>query len=422
MRDLIFISYFFPPMGGGAVLRALKFVKYLPAFGWRPLVVAGAGGYHAYDASLLEELPAETEVTWAGRRRDFDGPADIARTLVTPRTGFLGKVGRRAALKGRGFFSFPDVYAWFAGPARRAARRFLERYPAELVFSTAPPYTSHLAAAKLAAEAGVPLVLDYRDAWTDNPFTAFPTPFHRWRGRRAEDQVLERAAAVFAVTEGMAGNFRRRVSGDVPVRFVPNGYDEGDFAEPEVVPDGPFTVAYAGQFYPGRMPWTFLRAASALVERRGLAPSDFRVLFLGPMPRAVRAGMAKYGVRVEATGLLSHRDAVRAVRAADVNLLIIGSRPGAGATLTGKVFEYLRGGRPVLALVPPDGEAAALVEEFDAGVVVAPDDVAGAEAALARLYDAGRQEPCLPPEGLARFERRNLAGEIATLFDDVVKS
>jgi glycosyltransferase involved in cell wall biosynthesis len=421
MRNLIFISYFFPPMGGGAVLRALKFVKYLPAFGWRPLVVAGAGGYHAYDASLLEELPAEAEVTWAGRRRDFDA-ADIARTLARPRSGFLAKVGRRAALKGRGFFSFPDVYAWFAGPARRAARRFLERYPVELIFSTAPPYTSHVAAAQLAAEAGVPSVADYRDAWTDNPFTAFPTGLHRRRARRAEDRVLERAAAVVAVTEGMAGDFLSRVGADVPVRFVPNGYDEADFAEPEVVPGGPFTVAYAGQFYPGRMPWTFLRAASALVERRDLGPGDFRVLFLGPMPRAVRAGMDKYGVRVEATGLLSHREAVRAVRAADVNLIIIGSRPGAGATLTGKIFEYLRAGRPVLALVPRDGEAAALVEEFDAGAVVAPDDVAGAEAALARLYDdrGAVSRPC--PQALRRFERRRLTAELAALFDDVVKS
>jgi glycosyltransferase involved in cell wall biosynthesis len=421
MRDLIFISYFFPPMGGGAVLRALKFVEYLPAFGWRPLVVAGAGGYHAYDASLLKELPAEAEVTWAGRRRDFDGAADIARTLVPPRTAFLAKVGRRAALKGRGFFSFPDVYAWFAGPARRAVRRFLERYPVKLIFSTAPPYTSHVTAARLAAEAGVPLVTDYRDAWTDNPFTAFPTGLHRRRARRAEDRVLERAAAVVAVTEGMADNFRRRVGADVPVRFVPNGYDEADFAEPAAAPDGPFTVAYAGQFYPGRMPWTFLRAASGFAEKRGLGAGDFRVLFLGPMPRAVRAGMDRYGVRVEATGLLSHRDAVRAMRAADVNLLIIGSRPGAGATLTGKIFEYLRAGRPVLALVPPDGEAAALVEEFEAGAVVEPDDVTGAEAALARLYDTGRQEPHLPPEGLARFERRNLTAEIAALFDDVAE-
>ncbi|MEE8640964.1 MAG: glycosyltransferase [bacterium] len=418
MRDVLFLSYFFPPMGGGAVLRALKFVKYLPAFGWRPLVVAGASGYHAYDESLLEELPAEAEVIWAGRRRDFEDGAGVARALARRRAGFLAKVGRKAALTARRFLSSPDVYAWFAGPARRAVRRFLQRSPVKLIFSTAPPFTSHVVAAALAREAGVPLVLDYRDAWTDNPFAAFPTAFHRRRARRVEGRVLEEAAAVVAVTEGMTHAFRGRLSAGVPVRFIPNGYDEADFAE-SAAPGGPFTVAYAGQFYPGRMPWTFLQAASAFAGKRGLEPGDFRVLFLGPMPRAVRAGMDRYGVRVEATGLLSHGDAVRAMRAADVNLLIIGAQPGAGATLTGKIFEYLRAGRPILALVPPDGEAAALVREFDAGVVLEPDDAAGAEAALAELYDDRPTAARAAPAGLARFERRNLAAELAALFDDV---
>lgn len=422
MRDVLFLSYFFPPMGGGAVLRALKFVKYFPAFGWRPLVVAGAGGYHAYDPTLVEEVPAEAEVIWAGRRRDFDDGAYVARTLARRPSGLAAKVGRRASLATRRLFSFPDVYAWFAVPAARAARRFLERRPAKLVFSTAPPFTSHVVAAELARAAGVPLVVDYRDAWTDNPFTAFPTCFHRRRARRAEDRVLERAAAVVAVTEGMADAFRRRVGPEVPVRFIPNGYDDADFDEPEAVPDGPFTVAYAGQFYAGRMPWKFLRAAAAFIEKRGLGPGSFRVVFLGPVPRAVRAGVDGYGVRVDATGLLSHRDAVRAMRAADVNLLIIGSQPGAGATLTGKIFEYLRAGRPILALVPPEGEAASLVEEFDAGVVVAPDDVAGAEAALAALYEDRRPGARPAPEGLGRFERRNLTGELAALFDRVVRN
>lgn len=419
MRDVLFLSYFFPPMGGGAVLRALKFVKYLPALGWRPLVVAGAGGYHAYDASLLDELPAEAEVTWAGRRRDYGDGAEVAKAFARRRSGLLAKVGRRAASASRRLLSFPDAYARFAGPARRAARRLLKSSPVKLVFSTAPPFTSHVVAAELAREAGVPLVVDYRDAWTDNPFAAFPTALHRRRAGRAEGRVLGRAAAVVAVTSGMADAFRRRLGTDVPVRFIPNGYDEADFAGPAAAPAGPFTVAYAGQFYPGRMPWTFLEAASAFAERRGLGPEDFRVLFLGPMPRGVRAGLDRFGVPVEATGLLSHGDAVRVMRGADANLLIIGSQPGAGATLTGKIFEYFRAGRPILALVPPDGEAAALVWEFDAGAVVDPDDAAAAEGALAELYDKPPTAERAVPAGLARFERRNLAAALAALFDDV---
>jgi glycosyltransferase involved in cell wall biosynthesis len=419
MRDVLFLSYFFPPMGGGAVLRALKFVKYLPVFGWRPLVIAGARGYPASDPSLLEEIPDGAAVTWAGPRRDFGQGEQVAASRRPLRTDVTSRLARYAATKLSRFVSFPDRYAWFAGPARRAARPLLERHRPELVFSTAPPFTSHVVAAGLAREAGVPLVLDYRDAWTDNPFATFPTPFHRRRARRLEDELLAAANAVTAVTSGMAETFEGRAAGRYTVKLIPNGYDEEDFSGAAPPADGPFTVAYAGQFYPGRMPWPFLEAASAFVRARRLGPEDFRVSFLGHIGRRVFAAAAKFPVRVEGTGLLRHREAVGRIRAADVNLLIIGSFAGAGTTLTGKVFEYLRGGRPILALVPPEGEAAALVREFDAGVVVPPEDVAGIEAALARLYDERVRGPLPAPAGLVRFERRTLTSELAALFDDV---
>ncbi len=422
MRDMIFISYFFPPMGGGAVLRALKFVKYLPAFGWRPLVVAGAGDYHVRDKTLAAEIPSAALVRRVGRKSLLGRGAQEAAVPSPPSRHVVARLSRRLSRELRRVVSFPDIYSWFARPAYDAARRLLAAYGAELIFSTAPPYTSHVVAARLARDVGLPLVLDYRDAWAGNPFERPATAVHRWRTPRAEAAVLRRASAVVTVTEGMAEEYRRRLPGGGRVVFIPNGYDEGDFAEPAPSRDGPFTVAYSGQFYGDRMPWNFLAAAARFAARRGLGPDDFVVRFVGPIGRSVLRRAKGFGVCVDAPGVLGHRDAVRAIRAADVNLIIIGSRPGGAATLTGKIFEYLRAGRPVLGLVPPDGEAAALIEEFDAGAVVAPDDVAGAAAALARLYDDSGAAPRPCPQALGRFERRRLTAELAALFDDVVKS
>ncbi len=408
-------------MGGGAVLRALKFVKYLPAFGWRPLVVAGAGDYHVRDETLVAEIPAAAFVRHVGRGGLFAG-AQKAGPPSPPSRHVVARLSRRLSRQLRGVASFPDIYSWFARPGYGAARRLLTSHGGELIFSTAPPYTSHVVAARLAREAGLPLVLDYRDAWAGNPFERPPTPIHRWRTPRAEAAVLGRASAAVTVTEGMAEAYRRRLPGGRPVVFIPNGYDEADFAEPAPSREGPFTVAHSGQFYGDRMPWNFLAAAARFAARRDLGPDDFVVRFAGPVGRSVLRRAKGFGVRVDAPGVLGHGDAVRAMRAADVNLIIIGSRPGAAATLTGKIFEYLRAGRPVLGLVPPDGEAAALIRQFDAGAVVAPDDVDGAAAALSRLYDDRGKgaRPC--PRALRRFERRRLTAELAALFDDVVKS
>jgi len=420
MRDVLFLSYFFPPLGGGAVLRALKFAKYLPAFGWRPLVVGGLGAYQVYDETLMAEVPPDAVVkrAWPGGRVAEDGPAGLAATPASSRS-FVARTQRRLLKPLKKFFYFPDAYAPYAAGARAAALRLLEEYDAAAVFSTAPPYTFHIVAAEVAAASSLPLVLDYRDAWSENPFDRAPTPLHARRARRAEEGVLARASAVVAVTEGMAAAYKPRVAAETPVLFLPNGYDEADFAAAAPAGDGRFTVTYAGQFYGGRMPWTFLAAAAAFVERAALAPGDFVFRLLGPVGPSVLGRAASYGVTVEAPGVLGHREAVAAMRAADVNLLVIGDEPGAGATLTGKVFEYLRAGRPILALVPPEGEAAALITRFGAGAVVAPDDVAGAARALEAFYGRrGRPARAAAP-GLERFERKRLTGELASLLDDV---
>jgi len=412
MREVLFLSYFFPPLGGGAVLRAVKFVKYLPACGWRPLVVAAAGGYHVRDASLEAEIPSEVV-------RRAVAPPGGAEAVST--RNFLGRARRRLSREARRLLCFPDVYTWFARPAYEEARRLLAEHEVEVIFSTAPPYTSPLLASRLAAETGLPLVLDYRDAWTDNPLDKYPTPLHRWRTPRAEARVLSRAAAVTAVTAGMAEQYRRRAPEGCPVIFLPNGYDEADFASPAPPAEGPFVVAYSGQIYAGRRPGAFFAAAARFARRRNLGPADFVVRLVGPIGPGVARRAAAAGFPVEVAGLVEHGQAVRALRRADVNLLLIGSRPGAEATLTGKVFEYLRAGRPILALVPPRGEAAALVREFGAGVVVSPEDVAGAERALEELYEGRGAAPAPPPPGLERYERRRLAGELAAAFEEVCR-
>lgn len=406
-------------MGGGAVLRALKFAKYLPEFGWRPLVVAGAGGYHVRDESLTTEVGAAALVRRVGPRRILGRGAGGGGDYRPPSGNVAARGARRLSRGVRRLVSFPDIYSWFGRPAYDEARRLLAAHDVEVIFSTAPPYTSHVVASRLAREAGVPLVLDYRDAWADNPFDKAPTPWHRRRTARAEAAVLGAAEAVVAVTEGMAASYRRRLPGGKRVALIPNGYDEEDFGEDIPAAAGSFAVAYSGQLYGNRMPWTFLAAAARFARRRGLGTGEFVARFAGPVGRKVLARAATSGIRVEALGVLGHREAVRVMRAADANLLIIGASPGAGTTLTGKIFEYLRAGRPILALVPPEGEAAALVREFDAGVVVSPDDVDGAAAALEAFYDGRGRAPRPAAAGLERFERRRLTAELAGLFDDV---
>jgi glycosyltransferase involved in cell wall biosynthesis len=414
MRDVLFISCLFPPMGGGGVLRALKFVRYLPAFGWRPLVLAAARGYHVRDESLLAELPAAARVWWVDR----DG---IKCTPLGRRLSAAARVGLRLAKPWKRTFSFPDEYAWFEKAAVRAARTLARGFEPRLVFATAPPFSAHLAAARIAHDVGVPLVLDYRDLWADNPFIK-TSPARARRIRATEAQTLARAAGVVAVTAGMAASLRGRPSGCGDVRLIPNGFDEADFSgEAAAAASEPFTVAYAGQLYKTRMPWVFLEGAAAFYRGRSLRPGDFLVRFLGPIGPTVTGRLERFGVPYRAEGVVSHAAAVQAMREADANLLVIGDEGrGGAAILTGKLFEYLRAGKPILALAPLEGEAAAVVRRFDAGAVVAPGDAGAVTSALGALYTARGGPPRAPTDALMAYDRKNLAAALGAFFDDVV--
>jgi glycosyltransferase involved in cell wall biosynthesis len=324
----------------------------------------------------------------------------------------------------RRIFSFPDPQFHFFRQALTGFFRIPDTYRLRAVISTAPPYTSHVLGVRLSEITRSPLVLDYRDAWTYNPFGGPPTPFHAFGWRLAEQRVLSAASAVVAVTDAMADDYRLRFRLDAPVHTIPNGYDEDDFEG--VVPErrDKFTVVYAGKFYGGRDPFAFLEGVRRAIASGAFGTDDIEIRFIGVVPDDIRAAVEASGLPVVVRNHVPHREAVSEIVSAHASLLIIGGGPATGTTLTGKIFEYLRAGRPVIAMVPQDGAAARLVRETGGGYVVRPDDADGIAAVLTELY--GRysrgelEEPGTPSPALKRYSRREIAGEFAALLDSLI--
>jgi len=430
MREVLLISYFFPPAGGGGVIRALKLAKYLPEFGYTPVVLAADDPRRAdRDPALLEQIPpcvrvyrvpvADPFAKLAGAYKTFRSRkwgANVGREVKGVRESFGARL-RRA-------FSFPDPQFHFRRPALSAFFRIPDVYRLRAIISTAPPYTSHSLGARLSRITRLPLVLDYRDAWTYNPFGGAPTLFHAAGWRLAEQRVLSAASAVVTVTDAMADDYRRRFRSEAPVFTIPNGYDEADFDG--VVPErrGKFTVVYAGKLYEGRDPATFLEGVRRGIASGAFGAGDIEIRFVGAAPDGATAAVKASGLPVVTRNNVSHREAVSEIISAHASLLIIGGGPAMGTTLTGKIFEYLRAGRPIIAMVPPDGAAARLIAETEGGYVIRPDDADGAAAVLTELYDKYRRreldEPKTPSPALKRYDRREVAGAFAGLLDSLI--
>lgn len=443
---LLLVSHHFPPMGGAGVQRALKFVRYLGDFGVQPVVLAGDDAGYLQDPSLLAELPAGLRVLRVPHRtalarllalRPVAGAAGLAAAgapaappappaspvPAAPLRPGLSAATRDAVLGAWATLQWPDERGGWARHAYAAARRLLDEEGIELVMSTAPPVAAHALARRLACDAGLPWVADWRDLWADNPGNLAPA-WRRALERRAEARWLRDAAGVVAVTPGWQRRYAQQQGGRCPVAWIPNGYDEADFAQLPAAPvpaDGALRLVHTGSFYGPRDPAPLLDALDRVLCQRTGGERALKLRLVGAIGGRFDAALAAFDTRhpgaVERRPYVPHAQALAEMVAADALLLVVGAGDGRQAavvagTLPGKLFEYLRAGPPVLLLGDPAGDAAALLRAHGRGWVAdetRPEQIAQALAALCR----GPAPPAAPDADVPRFERRALAGELA---------
>ncbi len=438
-RRVLLLTYYFPPSGGSGVQRPLKWSRYLPDEGWDVTVVApdpAQASYPDLDASLMDEVPSGVRVV---RTRSWDPYAAYARlqgkkkedVVATglPPGGAVSATAKLAAWLRANVF-LPDArVAWvpFAAKAALAEIRRAERAgdPYDAFVTTGPPHSAHLAGLIVRHQGHVPWMADLRDPWTEvYYYDELPrTALAKLADRAMERAVLSQADAVVTVGDVLAERFAARANRSVDV--VRNGYDAADF-EGELQPgDEAFVVSFVGTFVrqqdtPGL--WDALadlRASNAIPE--------LRIRLVGATDPAVVASLGARGLLdvTSLEGYVPHADAVDVMRRSHLLLLPVARTADARLILTGKLYEYLASGRRVLGIGPPDGEAARLLREADAGLFVDWDDVQGARRAVCAAYDAWRSgavQTGAPPDALPPFTRRAQAARLARLLDRLADS
>jgi glycosyltransferase involved in cell wall biosynthesis len=434
------VAYYFPPAGGAGVQRTLKFTRYLPGFGWRPhLVVPRDADYPVLDPTLAGEIPAEATVHRtriiepyeAYRRltgRGGQGSLDVA--TLSRDAAESRRPGERIAEWVRSTFFVPDArIGWYPFASRTATRLARELGPSVL-YSSAPPYTTHLVARAAHRATGIPWVCDFRDSWVDWLSAARRSGLPRRIELGMERSVLTEATRVVTVSGGVADDLASRHAGvrDARWHVIPNGYDPEDFAAVEPDRDGvspdELLVAHAGTLYGPRDPETLIAALESLASDGHPAASRIRVRLVGRIAGSFEKRIAGSPVRERFTLVpyVDHRRVTALSAAADVLFLVVDDVPQAAGILTGKLFEYLGLRKPILAL-GPEGEAMALVRGTGAGMTVRPGDVQAMRDALETLWTAFAAGTLEGPsrDAVRAYERRTLTGRLAALFDDVAR-
>ncbi|MBH2042197.1 MAG: glycosyltransferase family 4 protein [Comamonadaceae bacterium] len=437
------IAYYYPPMGGAGVQRALKFSKYLPQHGVTPIVIACDDPYYVRDETLLREVPEGLEVhrikfsPWLARiaaQIRTSNSRSSTKTSTKP-LGISTKVRtalRNAVLRNVRTLQMPDDAAPWAREALRKARQVIHDHaargePIELIMSSSPPVSTHVLGERLAREFGLPWVIDFRDLWTDNPNYDLPTWRHAWDWR-TEQRWLTRATGVVTVTPSLREMLASRLRPEAAVAFIPNGYDEADFTElPQPVHDPEFfTIVHTGTFYGKQNPDVLLEGIAHYLKnlpsnaKTNTRPLRFRLI--GNMGSRFFNTLQSFENRfpgvVQTIPYVPHAQALAELASADALLLVAGGERG---TLTGKIFEYLRIGKPILTLCNPEGDAAALIRRHANGIIIKSDDADGLADALGALV-SGQLNNRLPNDEQLQpaniFERCELAGQLAAFLHE----
>jgi glycosyltransferase involved in cell wall biosynthesis len=380
---VLIVSFYFPPAGGGGVQRPLKFATHLPGLGVETHVLApdDPKWIHRDD-----ELQPPT-LAWVHRARYLGASGRRPAEELHGSQG-LERLSKQAQLLGRRLL-VPDENVGWNLTAIPAAIRVVRSEGIDVVLTTSPPSSVHLIGAAVKKATGVKWVADLRDSLVAHPHRRAERLAVRAKeqGEHAVAKLVARSAdAITCVSDAIADELRER-SPKGPVVTIANGSDFDDFAGLERHPSDRFRITHTGSFFGKRDPRPFLTA----LARSGL--DDVVVRFLGDFRVADRdwAETLELGDRIELIAYAPRRRSLELQRDSEVLLLLIPDAGGRGkGVLSGKVFEYLAAERPILAVVPPDGAAAALVRDTGAGLVVAPDDVEGMTEALRELHGRWR--------------------------------
>ena len=417
MKRLLVITYYWPPTGGSGVQRWVKFCKYLPQYGWQPVVYTPENPERlAYDESLLKDVPECAEIIrtrisepYAAYRRLIGGKA--GRSEVNPVSGGEKTAVQRLSLWVRGNFFVPDPRVSWVRPSVRYLKGYLKEHPVDAVVTTGPPQSMHLIGLGLKKSLGLKWIADFRDPWTEMFYYK-----HLELGRRAdrrhhelERQVLDGADTVIAVTPYVRDDFAARTQ--TPVALITNGFDEDDFAGVRpAVHEGKFTIVHTGLFAADGNP---LNLWDVLAEKCGADPefaSKLQIRLAGKTDFEVIEAIRSRGLggNLVDQGYLPHDEVVAEQMGADILILPLRREPEYAKVLPGKIFEYLAAGRPVLGIGQEDGAAAEVLRDAGAGVMFGWDRRDGLMEFICGAHDGA--------SGIGKYSRRVLTEKLIELL------
>jgi glycosyltransferase involved in cell wall biosynthesis len=426
MQKILILTYYWPPSGGAGVQRWLKFIKYLPEFGFEPIVLTVDPAYASYpqkDESLLTEISPNCKVYTTKTfelyniYKLFSGKKEIpyGGFANEKEPGLIQKVIRIL----RSHLFIPDPRKGWNKYAYRKAVELINEYGIDTVITTSPPHSTQLIGLRLKKNHNIRWVVDMRDPWTDIFY--YKSLYHSWFSssidKALEKKVLKNADAIITVSSALKEIFSRKI-GEISspkIHVIPNGFDTDDFNHKIAVDNKEFLITYTGTLSNDYKTDVFIRVVKELTEEG----YPIKLRFIGKFPQSLMDAIntLKLDESVEFMGYVPHDLSVRYMMQSNALLLIIPDVSENKGILTGKLFEYIGSERPVIGIGPVDCDAAAILSDTRCGKMHAYTDDIGLKETIRNLFISYlEKKPSVIPMNTQRFSRYELTRSLSEIL------
>lgn len=426
-KKILIISYYWPPAGGPGVQRWLKFVKYLPDFGWKPTVfIPENPSYPIVDDTLEKDVSENLEII----KTKIWEPYQIAEFFGKDNKKFKAgqfDVGKNQSLKSRlsiwvrGNFFIPDARVFWVNPSVNYLKKYLKENHFDALVTTGPPHSVHLIGLNLKKEfPNLKWISDFRDPWTEISYYRHLklTKFADRKHRNLEQKVFENADITLATSYADAENFKKKGAN---AACITNGFDvdNQELGTENSEPSTQFTLSYIGVLEQLRNPEVLWRVLNDLIKENEDFRKNFQLKFVGRIDDRIldKITSSELNNSVKNLGYLPHSEANLEMQNSDLLLITNFPEDKSKGIIPGKIFEYLATKKQIISFGPKDSDVKRILEETHAGKHFSYDDYESLKAfILEKFNDWKSGNLSSNTENIEQFSRKNLTKKLAEIL------
>lgn len=428
-KKILIITYYWPPAGGPGVQRWLKFAKYLPEFGWKPVIYTPENpSYPLLDETLMNDVPEDIEIV----RTKIWEPYQLAEKLNKSNKKFKAgqfDVGKNQSWKSklsiwvRGNFFIPDARVFWVKPSIQFLEKYIQENNIDTIVTSGPPHSLHLIGLGLKDKfPNLKWIADFRDPWTEISYYKHLklTKSSDKKHRQLESAVFKNADITLATSYTDAENFRKVGANAV---CITNGFDESDSDKPKIQTENilkdKFTLSYIGVLEQLRNPENLWKVLDELVKENIDFAKYFSLKFVGRIDDKILNFIESSSLKnhILNLGYLAHGKAVEEMQTSEILLITNFPNESSKGIIPGKIFEYLASGKQILSFGPDQADVSKILDETQAGKHFSYSDSETVKKFILEKFDLWKNGQLSEnTQHIEQFSRKNLTKQLSEIL------